>query len=259
MTFGDPLTLLFVALVAAALRLTGSANRARVGLLAAASLFFYATWNPLYLVPLLATCVVDWSVCRALGRTERPGPRRLLVTASLVFDLGVLALFKYGTLLAALAAPEGRAPGWRLVFAAGISFYTFQSLGCVIDVYRREEKPVASLLDYVAFVSFFPTILAGPITRAQTFFPRLRADFGPLGDERGGRALFLIALGTVNKCVLADTLAAGLVNRVFEVPGLYSSAEVFAAVLGYAVQIYGDFSGYSDIAIGSALLVGFRL
>lgn len=259
MTFGDPLTLLFVALVAAALRLTGSANRARVGLLAAASLFFYATWNPLYLVPLLATCAVDWSVGRALSRTERPGLRRLLVTASLVFDLGVLALFKYGTLLASLAAPKGSPPGWRLVFAAGISFYTFQSLSYVIDVYRREEDAVSSFLDYVAYVSFFPTILAGPITRAQTFFPQLGAALGPLADDAGGRALFLIALGTVKKCVLADTLATGLVNRVFEVPGLYSSTEVLAAVLGYAVQIYGDFSGYSDIAIGSALLLGFRL
>jgi D-alanyl-lipoteichoic acid acyltransferase DltB (MBOAT superfamily) len=259
MTFGEPLTLVFVALVAAALRLTGSANRARVGLLAAASLFFYATWNPLYLVPLLATCVVDWSVVRALSRTERPAARRLLVTASLVFDLGVLALFKYGTLLAELAAPRGEAPGWRLVFAAGISFYTFQSLSCVIDVYRREEEPVRSFLDYVAYVSFFPTLLAGPITRAQTFFPQLRAAVGPLGDDAGGRALFLVALGTVKKCVLADTLATGLVDRVFEVPGLYSSAEVAVAILGYAVQIYGDFSGYSDIAVGSALLLGFRL
>jgi len=259
MTFGEPLTLVFVVLVAASLRLAGSANRARVGILAAASLFFYATWNPAYLVPLLATCAVDWAVGRALGRTERPGLRRLLVAASLVFDLGVLALFKYGTLLAELAGPRGHAPGWRLVFAAGISFYTFQSLSYVLDVYRREEEPVRSFLDYVAYVSFFPTILAGPITRAQTFFPRLEAALGPLADDAGGRALFLIALGTVKKCVLADTLAVGLVNRVFEMPGLYSSAEVLVAIVGYSVQIYGDFSGYSDIAIGSALLLGFRL
>ena len=259
MTFGDPLTLVFVVLVAGALRLTGSADRARVALLALASLFFYATWNPLYLVPLLATCSVDWGVGLALGRVQKPRLRLLLVTASLVFDLGILALFKYGTLLSELASPRGGAAGWKLVFAVGISFYTFQSLSYVIDVYRREEKPVGSFLDYVAYVSFFPTILAGPITRAQTFFPQLRASLAPLTAESGGRALFLIALGMVKKCVLADTLATGLVNRVFEMPGLFSSSEVFVAIVGYSVQIYGDFSGYSDMAIGSALLLGFRL
>ncbi len=259
MTFGDPLTLVFVVLVAGTLRLTGSADRARVALLAMASLFFYATWNPLYLVPLLATCSVDWAVGLALGRTQSPGMRRLLVTVSLVFDLGLLAIFKYGTLLADLTSPRGGATGWKLVFAAGISFYTFQSLSYVIDVYRREEDPVRSFVAYVAFVSFFPTLLAGPITRARTFFPQLRAAIASLTDDAGGRALFLIALGTVKKCVLADTLATGLVNRVFEMPGLFSSAEVFVAIVGYSVQIYGDFSGYSDMAIGSALLLGFRL
>lgn len=259
MTFGDPLALAFVVLVAGALRLTGGAHRARVALLATASLFFYATWNPRYLVPLLATCSVDWAVGLALGHTRKPGARRLLVTVSLVFDLGLLALFKYGTLLADFVSPRGGATGWKLVFVAGISFYTFQSLSYVVDVYRREEEPVRSYFDYVAYVSFFPTILAGPITRAQTFFPQLRASITPLTADAGGRALFLIALGMVKKCVLADTLATGLVNRVFEMPGLFSSAEVFVAIVGYSVQIYCDFSGYSDLAIGSALLLGFRL
>ena len=111
----------------------------------------------------------------------------------------------------------------------------------------------------LAFVSFFPTLLAGPITRAGTFFPQAARPLAPLSDADGGRALFRIALGLAKKHLLADVLAVNLVDRVFEVPGLFTSAEAGIAVYAYAIQIWADFSGYSDIAIGSALLLGFRL
>ncbi len=264
MSLADPLYLLF--LLAAVVVVRVVAQRApRALVLVPLSLVFYATWNPLALLPLLATAAVDFNVARALGRVSRPAVRRFLVTTSVTVDLALLAAFKYSGLLARAAAPllgHGGDPSWppfTLVLAAGISFYTFQSLGCVIDVYRRDEDPPARFLDYLAFVSFFPTLLAGPITRAGTFFPQWGRPLAPLSDEDGSRALFRIALGLLKKCLIADLISVNLVDRVFEVPGLYTSAEAGFAVYAYAAQIWADFSGYSDIAIGSALLLGIRL
>ena len=264
MSLAEPLYLVFLAVAVLGVRLLS--NRVpRVLVLVPLGLVFYATWNPLALLPLLATATVDFNVARALGRTESRALRRALVGTSVVFDLALLSAFKYSGLLARAAAPligeagDAAWPPFTLVLAAGISFYTFQSLGCVLDVYRRDEEPPARFLDYLAFVSFFPTLLAGPITRAGTFFPQATRPLSPLTDADGSRALFRIALGLAKKCLIADVLAVNLVNRVFEVPGLFSSAEAGVAVYAYAVQIWADFSGYSDIAIGSALLLGVRL
>jgi D-alanyl-lipoteichoic acid acyltransferase DltB (MBOAT superfamily) len=263
-SLADPLYLLF--LLAAVVIVRVVAQRApRALVLVPISLVFYATWNPLALVPLLATAAVDFNVVRALGRTSRPVVRRLLVTTSVAVDLALLAAFKYSGLLARAAAPllgHGDDPSWppfTLVLGAGISFYTFQSLSCVIDVFRRDEDPPARFLDYLAFVAFFPTLLAGPITRAGTFFPQWGRPLAPLSDADGSRALFRIALGLLKKCLIADLISVNLVDRVFEVPGLYTSTEAGFAVYAYAAQIWADFSGYSDIAIGSALLLGIRL
>jgi D-alanyl-lipoteichoic acid acyltransferase DltB (MBOAT superfamily) len=256
MSLNETPYLVFLAVAVLLVRVSGAVGRAWLGVLALLSLAFYASWNPWYCAPLLLTAAVDYSVGEALGRTTRQGLRRILVTTSLVFDLGLLAVFKYGTLV---TSTLGAAAPLRIVFAAGISFYTFQSLGYVIDVYRGDQKPVGSLARYVAFVSFFPTLLAGPITRAETLVPQLERGPAPLLPEHVGRGLFLIALGFVKKDLIADWLAVNLVNRVFDLPGLYSSAEVLAGIYAYAVQIYCDFSGYSDIAIGSALLLGFSL
>jgi D-alanyl-lipoteichoic acid acyltransferase DltB (MBOAT superfamily) len=263
-SLAEPLYLVFLAAAVLGVRLVG--NRApRALVLVPLSLVFYATWNPLALLPLLTTAAVDYNVARALGRTDRPALRRALVGTSVVIDLALLSAFKYSGLLARAAAPLlGRSgdaawPPFTLVLAAGISFYTFQSLGCVVDVYRRDGEPPTRFLDYLAFVSFFPTLLAGPITRAEAFFPQATRPLAALSDEDGSRALFRIGLGLAKKCLIADVLAVNLVDRVFEVPGLFTSTEAAVAVYGYAVQIWADFSGYSDIAIGSALLLGFRL
>ncbi len=267
MSFTDTPYLLFLAL--AALLTRGAASlAARFGtrflplsLLALLSLLFYASWNPLYCLPLLVTALLDYSVGRALGREPRPWARRLLLAASLFVNLSLLLVFKYFDLFARAIAQSGSAPlPFRIVFAAGISFYTFQSMSYVIDVYRRDQDPADSPLEYLAFVSFFPTLLAGPITRAETLLPQLRRSPGVLPHADAVlQGLFLIGLGFVKKCVLADTLAVNLVNRVFDLPGMYTAAEVVIAVYAYSVQIYCDFSGYSDIAIGSALVLGIRL
>ena len=129
----------------------------------------------------------------------------------------------------------------------------------VIDVYRGEQKPARGFLEYFAFVSFFPTLLAGPITRARVLLTQLQQPAAALTDEQGSRALMMIARGFIKKLVFADYLSVNLVDRAFELPRMFSSLEILIAVYAFAVQIYCDFSGYSDIAIGVAQLLGFRL
>ncbi len=266
MTFTSPLYPVFLLAVVLLYWLAVRLRVSTLGLLLGASFLFYASWNPFYCVALAASAAVDYNVTRAMAATADRGRRGLLVTASLVFDLGLLATLKYFNLFAGTAAKLwgalGRGPvevPFSLLFAAGISFYTFQSLSLVIDVYRGDSAPARSYLEHLAFMAFFPTLLAGPITRGETLLPQLRAPRPALDADQAGRGLFLIALGMVKKLIIADYLAMNLVDRVFDLPGMYSSLEVLAGAYGYAVQIYCDFSGYSDMAIGSALLLGIAL
>jgi D-alanyl-lipoteichoic acid acyltransferase DltB (MBOAT superfamily) len=256
--------LIFLAVVVPVFALLGARlKRVPIGFLAAASLYFYATWNPLYLLPLAATVLTDYWAARGLAGTASRRNRRLLLGLSLAVNLGLLACFKYFDALASAWAwlPVGHRwqPHFRILFMTGISFYTFQSMSYVLDVYRGDQPVQRSFPRYLAFVSFFPTLLAGPITRAQDLMPQLEGAPRAMDPELAGRAFFLIALGFVKKCLIADYLAESLANRVFEQPLFFSSAEVLAGIYGYAAQIYCDFSGYSDIAIGAALLLGFRL
>ncbi len=259
MNLSDATFLLFLAAVVPAYALI-SRGRARVPVLfvLGVSLFFYATWNPLWLLPLLTTATTDYWVARALARTEAPWRRRALLAISLTVDLALLAAFKYFDVLTAPAAPQTHIH-LRLLFITGISFYTFQSLSYVIDVYRRMVTPVTRFATYASFVGFFPTLLAGPITRAETLVPQLEGAPRPMAPDLASRGLFLIAVGFVKKCLIADFLAEQLVTRVFEQPLFFSSLEIAAGLYAYAIQIYCDFAGYSDIAIGAALLLGFRL
>jgi alginate O-acetyltransferase complex protein AlgI len=255
----DPVFLFFLGLVVVLFALAARA-RVPIGFLLAANAVFYATWNPVYLLPLATTATTDYWVGRLMARSESSARRRALLVLSLAVNLTLLSSVKCWDLLATawtqLGAPP---PGVRVLFITGISFYTFQSLSYVIDVYRRMQAPAASFAQYAAFVSFFPTLLAGPITRAETLLPQLAARPRVMDVTLANRGLLLIALGFVKKCLIADTLAAQLADRVFEQPLFYSSAELAAGLYAYAVQIYCDFAGYSDIAIGSALLLGFKL
>jgi alginate O-acetyltransferase complex protein AlgI len=224
------------------------AARYRLGALAVvvfANYFFYARWDLVYLAIIPAASTCDFFIGQALHRSEHPRIRRLLVTLSIVLNVGLIASVKYLPVLP-----------WALPLA--LSFYGFQSLTYTIDIYRRDAKPAESYLAYLASASFFPTTVAGPITRIATLVPQW-SKREMLSAENGGKALFLIGLGLVKKLLIADYLAENLVNRVFDLPKLYSGAEVLAGVYGYALQLYYDFSGYTDIALGSALLVGITL
>jgi alginate O-acetyltransferase complex protein AlgI len=226
-----------------------------------ANYFFYAKWDLFYLflIPAASTC--DYFIGLGLMRFDRAWLRRALVSCSLLVNLGILAAFKYMPfVLENYARATGKpAPVWHWIFPLGISFYAFQSLTYTIDIYRRDAKPTRSYLAYLASVSFFPTTLAGPITRVATLLPQFEKLDRVLSPADSGRALFLIALGLTKKLLVADYLADNLVNRVFDFPKLYSGAETLIAVYGYALQLYYDFSGYTDIAIGSALMLGIRL
>ncbi len=226
-----------------------------------ANYFFYAKWDLFYLYLIPAASTVDFLIGLGLDRTGRPILRRLLVGLSVLMNLGILASFKYMPFfLENWSRLAGRpASEWHWTFPLGISFYTFQSLTYTIDIYRRDAKATPSLLAYLSSVSFFPTTLAGPITRVAALLPQMERRDKMLGSADGGRALFLIGLGLMKKLLIADYLADNLVNRVFDFPSLYTGAEVLIGVYGYALQIYYDFSGYTDIAIGSALLLGMKL
>jgi len=234
---------------------------ASVALLLFANLFFYAKWDLHYLALIPPAAFLDYLIGRGLGAWQSPLLRRLLVTASITLNLGLLAAFKYMPFFLETwaSASGGKAPEWHWVFPLGLSFYCFQAMTYTIDLYRRDGKPVRSLLTHMTAVTFFPTTLSGPITRVLALAPQLEKTAKQLSTEDSGRAFWRIGLGLMKKFLIADYLAENLVNRVFDTPGLYTGMETLIGVYGYAAQLYYDFSGYTDIAIGSALLLGIRL
>ncbi|HEV7394915.1 MAG TPA: MBOAT family protein [Pyrinomonadaceae bacterium] len=241
-------------------------KRVPVWFLLASSYYFYALWNPKFLGLVVLISTVDFLVAMGLGRTDQRALRQLLVSTSILIDAGVLFVFKYFNFFSASLTELLAKAGWHahayvlrdLILPLGLSFITFRSLSYVVDVYRKQLQPTTHYLDYLTFVAFFPSVIAGPIVRAGDLLPQFRSR-PDITSEQGNEAIFLIMLGLIKKIAIADFLGNNLVDRVFDQPQLYSSLETLAAIYGYAVQIYCDFSGYSDIAIGSALLLGFKL
>ncbi len=231
-----------------------------LGVILFANYFFYARWDITYLALIPAVSSIDYLLGLGLQDSKSPLIRRMLVTVSIVMNIGMLATFKYMPFfLGNWAHWTGRTPpAWNLSLPISLSFYVFQALTYTIDLYRRDAKGTRSYLAHLAAVSFFPTTLQGPITRVQSLIDQFEKP-KILEPTAGGRALFLIGLGLIKKLLIADYLAQNLVNRVFDFPNLYTGAEVLIAVYAFAFQIYYDFSGYSDIAIGSALLLGLKL
>jgi len=222
-------------------------------------------WTLLCVAIIFVGSSLDFFIGRMLGRTQNPATRKMLLLVSVVYYLGVLSLFKYFNFAADSLATVMSWLGvtiapvhLRLVLPFGISFFTFETMSYTIDVYRREIPPADRYLDYLLFVCFFPHLVAGPIVRPKSMLPQLAAE--PTASEATkASGLFLIATGLCKKIVIGDTLGMNLVNRVFDNPERYSSLEVWVAVYAYAIKIYADFSGYSDVAIGSARLFGYEL
>ena len=224
-----------------------------------------AWWAVLCLGVIFVGSTIDFFVGRALGRVRSRAGRNALLLTSIVYYLGVLAIFKYwnfaadsfASLFAALGAPV-HVTHLRLVLPFGISFFTFETMSYTIDVWRGQLPPAKRYLDYLLFVCFFPHLVAGPIVRPAYMLPQLAAD--PRADAAmQARGLWRIATGLGKKIIIGDFLAQALVNRVFATPERFTALEVLLAVYGYAAQIYVDFSGYSDVAIGSAALFGYEL
>jgi D-alanyl-lipoteichoic acid acyltransferase DltB (MBOAT superfamily) len=225
-------------------------RRLSLGILLFANYFFLARWDLIYLLIIPLASGIDHVLGCGLHRAQSPVLRRMLVLTSLILNLGLIASAKYLPFFGSLLAGG---PRWQWTLPVGLSFYAFQSLTYTLDLYRRDIQPARSLLSHLTAVSFFPTLLAGPITRAANLIRQLEAPARLLSNEQGGRALFLIGTGLAKKFLIADFLAEALINRVFDTPGLYSGTETLLAVYGYAVQLY------YDIAIGSGLLVGLQL
>ena len=255
-----------------------------------ASYWFYAAWDRRFVLLLVAMTLVNAATARLNRRFGRTWARRAALAAGVGFDLGVLAFFKYyGFFTQSLESNLGiSSPALRIVLPIGISFFTFQAISYVVDVHRGDAE-LAPLLDFAVYLSFFPQLVAGPIVRATEFLPQMRfppkgsrkrrsvpggeadgpvqlelwpegraAQTGALDRVELGRAAQLIGRGMFKKVVVADYLAAAIVDEAFASPGSYGALDVLFGVYGYAVQIYADFSGYTDMAIGVALLMGFR-
>jgi len=255
--------LLFFVVVSSVHALLRSRPGARKGLLLGASYFFYGAWNPPFVGLLLFSTGLDFAAARAIAGSERPQARRAWLAASAVGNLGVLAFFKYGDFLAESLwglVPEGVPyPDFlaRIVLPVGISFYTFQSLGYTIDVYRGRRDPARHLADFALYVAFFPQLVAGPIVRATELLPQIESPRFPTGGDLHA-GLHQAARGFAKKVLVADGLAV-YVDAVYAAPAAYGALDHWLALYAFAFQIYCDFSGYSDIAIGCARMLGYEV
>ena len=258
MVFTSWAFVLFLAVVLLGLRLAPTRTM-RQALLLVASCFFYAYWNAWYLLLLLTPSGIDYFAAARIEESQDPRIRRRWLLFSLITNLSLLGYFKYADFF---VQSFSRLLGvevhhLNILLPVGISFYTFKTLSYVIDVYRRDMPATRSLWRYAMFVTYFPELVAGPIVRASIFLPQMTRSLRPSWPRAwvGSQA---ILLGVTKKLVIADRLAP-FVDAVFAAPANFSSATVLSAVIGYSLQIYCDFSGYSDIAIGVSRIIGFDL
>lgn len=243
------------------------------------SLFFYYKTSGLFVGILIFSTLLDYFIAKGIFKSNSQSRRLFLVATSVVVNLSVLCYFKYAYFFTdsfnALFHTQYEVMNWlgywgnsfsqqnyftldKIILPVGISFYTFQTISYSVDVYRKKIKPLNSILDFGFFVSFFPQLVAGPIVRAESFVPQIsqptvitKADFNA--------GTFLILKGLIKKMIFADFIAMHFLDRVFDAPEMFSGFANVMAMIGYSLQIYGDFSGYTDIAIGLALLMGFKL
>jgi alginate O-acetyltransferase complex protein AlgI len=223
----------------------------------AASFVFYGWWDWRFVFLLTASIVVNQALGVAINRAEAPVPRKTLLVLAVGFDLGILAYFKYTNFFLS-SADNILGTSWltNVTLPVGVSFYTFMAISYVVDIYRRELVPTTPM-KFAVFQAFFPHLVAGPIVRASELVPQLDEPRDPRRVNTS-RAFVLIVSGLFLKVVIANHLASHIVDAVFAAPERHSSLEVLVGVYGYAVQIFADFCGYTNIAIGVALLLGFR-
>ena len=235
-------------------------ENARITYLTLFSLYFYYKCGGWFFLLLILSTVIDYTIANFIYKSNSKRDRTAWLVISLVINLGFLAYFKYTNFLLGIIndLQLGNFQVVDIVLPVGISFYTFQVLSYTIDVYRGLLKPAKNIFDFGFYISFFPHLVAGPIVRASLFLPQIHTDIKITKDDRAA-AVFLILTGLFKKAVISDYISVNFVDRVFDAPALYTGFENLMAVYGYAMQIYCDFSGYSDMAIGVALLLGYRL
>ncbi len=224
------------------------------------SLYFYYKSSGIYFLLLIFAATSDYIIARLIYRLQRPVLRRILVVASVGINLGMLGYFKYTDFLIQIANDlfgEGFLQFQNIFLPVGISFFVFQSMSYTIDIYRRQMRPLDNWLEYLFYLSFFPQLVAGPIVRARDFIPQIRQR-PQITREMFGMGVFLLLTGLFKKAIISDYISLNFVDRIFDEPLLYSGFECLMGIYGYALQIYCDFSGYSDMAIGIALLMGFH-
>jgi len=234
-------------------------HRAKLTFVTLFSLYFYYKSSGIYFLILIGSTVIDYALANLIYKSNVHWKKYLLLVFSLVINLGMLGYFKYTNFLHEIFSAIAGLPykPFDIFLPVGVSFFTFQSLSYTIDIYRGHLKPVDNILDYAFFVSFFPQLVAGPIVRAADFIPQIyRPTF--VTKEMFGRAIYLLCTGMFKKVIISDYISLNFVDRIFDAPTLYTGLENLFGVYAYALQIYCDFSGYSDMAIGIALLLGFH-
>ena len=268
----------FFAIVLSVYSIVYKKNKVRNGFLFLVSLFFYYKTSGFFFSILLFSTFSDYLLGFAIYNEKNKTTKKWWLSLSIIINLSVLFYFKYAYFFAdsfnqlvgtdwhpinhfASLSNQLFSTTFRvdqILLPVGISFFTFQTMSYSIDVYRNAVKPVKSIVDFGFYVSFFPQLVAGPIVRAANFIPQLYKPYC-LTKKQFGIALFWIMNGLLKKVILADYIALNLVDRVFDNPELFSGVENLMALYGYSLQVYADFSGYTDIAIGIALLLGFQL
>lgn len=230
-----------------------------------ASYIFYGAWSPPFVILLLISTAIDWQAARWIHASTSETRRRMFLTLSLVANLGFLGFFKYGGFLlenyTALMKSIGvvyQPPAWDIILPVGISFYTFQTMAYSLDVFLRRAAPTKSLLDFALFVTFFPQLVAGPIVRPSQLVPQF-AEPKRATTQQFYWGLALMTLGLFEKVVLADSFLAPAADGAFGARGAIAPLDAWTGVLAFSGQIFFDFSGYSTIAVGSALCLGFGL
>ncbi len=264
MLFNSYSFIIFMLVVLLACRWSGSWQVRRIFLLIG-SYLFYAAWNPPFVLLLIISTLVDWFVAGGITRSGNKNVRKLLLSLSMLVNLGMLFYFKYGnfildnfTVLVNSFGFVWQPAAMNIILPVGISFYTFQTMSYTIDVYAGKTKQWHSFIDYALYVTFFPQLVAGPIVRATDFLPQCTSHKNA-GSDQLGWGLILLVVGLFSKMVLADIFFSPVCDKVFNEISKPGQLEAWAGVLAFAGQIFCDFSGYSTCAIGVALCLGFAL